>query len=220
MDHKGGRITRIEAQQRDPNRLNVDLDGAFAFGVSREVAAREGLAVGGELSAEQVAAILAQDQVGKATDRALNLLARRPRSVREIRDRLRQKGFDQPAIDAAVERLAGWNYVDDAEFARYWVENRETHKPRGRRLLEQELRTKGVEREVIREAIDEADLDERASALAVGRAKLRAYAGLDPLVVRRRLGSYLARRGYDFGTVRATVDRLLGEEDDDFSTER
>ncbi|MGH2531298.1 MAG: regulatory protein RecX [Thermomicrobiales bacterium] len=211
----GGRITRIAAQERDANRLNVDLDGVFAFGVSREIAAEERLEVGMELPAERVAAIIAHDQIGKATDRAINLLARRPRSTREIRDRLRQKGFEPPTIDAAVEKLEGWNYVDDAEFARYWVENRESHKPRGRRLLEQELRTKGVERDVIRDAIDDAGLDERASALEVGRAKLRTYAGLEPLVARRRLGSFLARRGYDYGTVRTTVDQLLGEQEDD-----
>ncbi|MGH2561379.1 MAG: regulatory protein RecX [Thermomicrobiales bacterium] len=215
MDSTDGRITRIAVQERDPNRLNVDLDGAFAFGVSREIAADERLEVGLDLPAGRVAAIVARDQVGKATDRAISLLARRPRSTREIRDRLRQKGFEAPAIDAAVEKLEGWNYVDDAEFARYWVENRETHKPRGRRLLEQELRTKGVDREVIRDAIDDAELDERTSALEVGRAKLRSYAGLEPVVARRRLGSYLARRGYDYGTVRATVDRLIGDQDDE-----
>jgi regulatory protein len=214
MESRSGRITRIAPQERDPDRLNVDLDGTFAFGVSREIAVRERLDVGDELSGERVATILAQDQVGKATDRAVNLLARRPRSVREIRDRLRQKGFESGTIDAAVEKLEGWSYVDDAQFARYWVENRETHKPRGRRLLEQELRTKGVDRETIREAIDEAELDEHASALDVGRAKLRTYSGLDPIVARRKLSSYLARRGYDFGTVRTTVDRLLGEGED------
>lgn len=211
---RGGTITRITPQQQDPNRINIDLDGEFAFGVGIELAAAEQLEVGIDLTEERVSAILARDQIGKATERAVGLLARRPRSVQEIRQRLRQKGFDPAAIDAAIEKLEGWRYVDDEQFARYWVENREAHKPRGRRLLEQELRQKGVDRELIQTTIEEADLDERATALEVGRAKLRSYSGLDPLTVRRRLSSYLQRRGYDFATVRATVDQLIGEDAD------
>lgn len=211
----GGRITRIAPQERDPERVNVFLDGAFAFGLGAELALREGLAVGDELAAERVAALRAADEVGKATTAALGFLALRPRSEREVRDRLRQKGYGPEAIDAAIAKLEGWRYLDDASFARYWVENRETHKPRGRRLLEQELRHKGVERAVVAETIAAAELDEAGAALELGRAKLRSYAGLEPAVVRRRLGSYLARRGYDFDVVRPVLDRLLGDAEDD-----
>lgn len=211
---RAGRITEITAQERDPNRVSVFLDGEFAFGLSRELATLEGLRVGQEISQQQAEAMLAREDIGKATDRAIALLARRPRSIREIRDRLRQKGFDAATIDAAIEKLEGWRYVDDEGFARYWVENRETHKPRGRRLLEQELRQKGVDREVIQSTLDDADLDERESALALARAKMRTYGGLDDVTARRRLGSYLSRRGYDFGTVRATLDQVLGEDEE------
>jgi regulatory protein len=210
---RAGQITRLSAQARDPDRPNVDLDGEFAFGIGAELAASEGLAPGMELTIEQVTGLLARDQVGKAVEAAIRLLTRRPRSEREIRQRLREKGFDVPAIDAAVERLEGWRYLDDFEFARFWVENRESHKPRGRRLLEQELRQKGIDRELITETIDAAGLDERAAALELGRSKLRTYSGLEDQTIRRRLGSYLARRGYDFGTVRATLDQLLGEDE-------
>jgi len=211
----GGRITRIAPQERDLERVNVFLDGAFAFGLGAELALREGLAVGDELSAARVGELRAADEVGKATTAALHVLARRPRSEREVRDRLRQKGYGADAIDAAIEKLEGWRYLDDASFARYWVENREAHKPRGRRLLEQELRHKGVERGLVQETIAAADLDEAGAALALGRAKLRSYAGLEPAVVRRRLGSYLARRGYGFDVVRPVLDRLLGEREDE-----
>jgi regulatory protein len=213
--HPGGRITDLSAQVRDPERINVFLDGAFAFGLDREVALREGLRIGDELDAARVAALRAADDVAKATTNALGLLARRPRSEREVRDRLRQKGYAPEAIDAAIAKLEGWRYLDDADFARYWVENREAHQPRGRRLLEQELRQKGVDREVVREAIAAAELDEQAAALEIARKKLRSYAGEEPAVVRRRLGAYLARRGYGWDVVRPVLDRLLGEGDDD-----
>ncbi len=204
-------MTAITPQERDPERVNVFLDGVFAFGLGLELALTERLAVGDELDEARVGALKAADEVGKATSAALNLLARRPRSQREVRDRLRQKGYDPSTIDAAVAKLEGWRYVDDADFARYWVENRAAHKPRGRRLLEQELRQKGVEWEIVRETLDGAELDERMAALDLGRAKLRSYAGLEPPIVRRRLASFLARRGYGFDVVKPVLEQLLGE---------
>lgn len=206
-----GRITAIKPQVRDAERVSVFLDGTFAFGLGAQLALDEGLSTGDELTAARVAALRAADDVGKATNAALALLARRPRSLREVRDRLRLKDYGPATIEAAVAKLEGWNYVDDADFARYWVENRAAHKPRGRRLLEQELRQKGIDREVVREAIDATDLDERAAAVEVGRAKLRSYAGLAPAVAHRRLGAYLARRGFGYDVVRPALDELLGE---------
>ena len=201
---RAGRITSLETQARDANRVNVFLDGTFAFGLHGELAASEGLAVGDELSAERVTALQAMDDVSKATEAALRLLTVRPRSEREVRDRLRRKGYGAAAIDATIAKLEGWRYLDDAEFARAWVANREANQPRGRRLLEQELRQKGVEREVVRDTIDAADLDEAQTALDLGRAKLRSYANLDPAV---------ARRGYGYDVVRPTLDRLFGEDE-------
>jgi regulatory protein len=206
-----GRVTALTPQRHDPERVNVFLDGVFAFGLGLDLALREGVAVGDDLDAPRVAALIAADEAGKATGAALALLARRPRSEREVRDRLRQKGYGPGAIDAAVERLAGWNYLDDAAFARYWVENRAAHKPRGERLLAQELRRKGVDRETVAETIAAAEVDEASAALALARAKRRAYDGLEPAVARRRLGAYLGRRGYGYDVIGPVLDQAFGE---------
>lgn len=211
----GGIITAIEPQERDPERVSVFLDGAFAFGLKRLLALEHGLAVGDELTAEQVVALRSLDEQAKAVDAALRLLARRPRSEREIRDRLRRKGYPSVTIDAVVARLLDRRYLDDEAFARYWVEHRERNRPRGRRLLEQELRQKGVAREVIQRTIDETELDEAMTAVQLGRAKLTAYAGLEAAVARRRLGAYLTRRGYGHDVVRSALDQLLGASADD-----
>jgi regulatory protein len=208
---RSGRITAIRPQVRDPERVSIALDGAFAFGLPADLAAREGLVTGDELSAERVAALLALDESARATTAALAFLSYRPRSEREVRDRLRQKGYAPAAVDAAIARLEGWRYLDDADFARRWVENRASHQPRGRRLLEQELRHKGVDRETAREVLDDTPLDEEVAALELARTKLRAYAKDDPAAARRKLGAFLARRGYGYDTIRPTLERLFGE---------
>lgn len=206
---QAGTITALRAQARDPERVNVFLDGRFAFGLGRQIAVDEGLRVGDVLDTTRVDTLRAADDVGKATNAALNLLARRPRSIREIRDRLHEKGYNTATIDAAVARLEGWNYVDDADFARFWVENRVAHKPRGRRLLEQELWQKGVDRETARDAVDRSELDEHDAALAIAKAKIRSYAGLDRDVAYRRLGGLLARRGFGYDVVKPVLDEVL-----------
>ena len=210
----GGCVTAISTQ-RDQDRVNIFLDGAFAFGLPADLVAMAGLAVGEELSEERVAALLVQDEVARATSAALVFLGYRPRSEREVRDRLRQKGYGPAAIAGAIARLEGWHYLDDADFARRWVENRTTHRPRGRRLLEQELRHKGIDPETAREVIADAEVDETGAALELARAKLRAHAGEEPVVIRRKLGAFLGRRGYGYDTIRPVLDQLLGEGEED-----
>ncbi|MDI3340543.1 MAG: RecX family transcriptional regulator [Sphaerobacter sp.] len=210
---RSGTITQIADQVRDPNRVNVFLDGEFAFGLARELVDRHGLMVGQELTAAEVAALLRADEAERATQAALHFLSYRPRSEREVRDRLHRRGFSDEAIAAAIERLERWRYLDDAAFARFWVENRAEHQPRGRRALRAELRAKGVEPELVEVAIDEVGGDEQAAALALARKRVTALRGLDPSVQRRRLAGYLQRRGYDWDTVRRVLDAVLGDDE-------
>lgn len=214
-----GEITAIRNQARDPERVSIFLDGEFAFGLGRQIALDEALRIGDELSPERVAALRATDDIGKATNAALGLLARRPRSVKEVRDRLGQKGYAPEAIDSAVARLEGWNYVGDDDFARYWVENRVAHKPRGERLIAQELWQKGVERKTAQAAIEAAEIDELSAARDLGRQKLRSYRGLDRAVVHRRLGGFLGRRGFGYDVIGPVLDELLAGWGKDADTE-
>lgn len=216
---RSGTITDISDQQRDPERVNVALDGEFAFGLNRLLAAERGIAVGQHLSEAAVASLLAADEAARATEAGLRFLAYRPRSEREVRDRLRRRGFADGAIEEAVERLRGWHYLDDAEFARFWVENRNEHQPRGRRLLKSELRAKGVDPELASEVIEEEASEELPAALALARKRASSLHALDALTRRRRLASYLQRRGYGWDVVRPVLDAVLGESDDDVPPE-
>jgi regulatory protein len=214
MDEPAQRITAIERQKRDPERVNVYLNGDFAFGLPLDAVVSHGLRTGISLEPAQIDELKALDETAKAVDSAIRLLTSRPRSTREIQDRLRRKNYDDETIERVIAKLRDWRYIDDDAFARYWVENRESNRPRGRRLLEQELRQKGVERETVANAIDEAEIDELTGALEIARAKLRSYLDLEPPVARRRLGAFLARRGYGFGVIKPALDELFGESDD------
>lgn len=209
------RITAIELQRRNPERVNVFLNGAFAFGLPLTAVADFQLKRDRVLTPLEISELKELDDTAKATDAAIRLLTSRPRSVHEIRDRLKRKEYGDETIDRVIERLREWRYIDDEAFTRYWVENRESNRPRGRRLLEQELRQKGVERETVRETLDEVGIDERAGALEIARNKMRSYRDEEESVARRRLGAFLARRGYGYEVVKPVLDQLFGESGDD-----
>lgn len=202
----GGQITALRVQRRNRNRVNVYLDGRFAFGLAAIEAAR--LRVGQVLSDEEIARLQQRDTAERAAERALDLLSYRPRSEAEIRERLAER-HDPETVAEVLERLRRSGLVDDREFARYWVQSRLQHNPRGVVALRQELYQKGVDKSAIEEALAEYDEEEAAARAAqTARRKLR---GLPPDVFRRRLTEYLLRRGFPYGIVQTVVQQVLAD---------
>jgi len=133
-----------------------------------------------------------------AKDYALRLLSIRPRSVREIIDRLARKGYDLQAVDSVVADLAELGLLDDAKFAKLWIESRTALRPMGASRLRAELARKGVARGLIDQALADSskDRDEEVAAMELASRKLRSLRSLDPAVARRRLAGFLSRRGF------------------------
>jgi regulatory protein len=204
----GGLVTAIEPQVRGGGkRANVFVDGRYAFSLTIELAAS--LRVGSAVDGSTTARLLNEDQRARVYDAALRFLGARPRSEREIRTRLARHQFAPEMVDGAIERLRRIGLVDDAAFAEYWVEQRQTHRPRGGRLLKQELRAKGVDLDTAAAAIPTDDDAEGAYRAAARKAySLRA---VDERTFKQRLSGFLQRRGFDYETTRSVVNRLLSE---------
>jgi regulatory protein len=200
-----GTITTLRYQKRNKNRVNVYLDDQFAFGLAAIEAAR--LRVGQALSDDDIARLRRQDDVERAHERALNFLSYRPRSEAEVRRNLRKKDVTDEAIEAVVERLTRAGMLDDREFARYWVENRLQFNPRGARALGHELREKGVPVSIIDDTL--AGFDEEPAARKAAEAGARRLAHLEPTAFRRRLGAYLARRGFSYAVISPLLEEML-----------
>ncbi len=142
-----------------------------------------------------------------AIDTALRYLAQRPRSEAEVRQRLRRAGILPDEIEQTLLQLEGHGLIDDRAFAAYWVDQRRTFRPRGARLLQAELRARGVGAELAAGAALTSDDDAYRAAVK----KARLLASLDERTFRTRLGQFLARRGFDWDTIAPTVDRLWRE---------
>jgi len=192
-----GRITSLESQKRSRDRVNVYLEGEFAFGLARLVAAN--LKIGTWLSDEAIAELTSVDGLERAHSRALDYLSYRPRSEAELRDYLLEKEFPESVVEEVLARLNRVGLVDDAEFARYWIDNRARFRPRGGRMLQYELQRKGVASETIEAALD--DYDELAAVRKVAQEQARRLRHLPPDKFRRRLYARLARRGFSSGLI-------------------
>ena len=203
----GGEITAIKAQKRNRKRVNVYLDGEYAFSLKAIVAAS--LRQGEHLSDVGIAQLQMEDTVQEAHDRALSYLAYRPRSRSEMGHYLRRKAVPPQVIEEIQGRLSAAGLLDDAAFARYWVDNRETFRPRGRRLLRQELRQKGVDDELITETL--SVVDEQQSAYRAALQQGTRYDRLDDDLYRQKMYSFLRRRGFEYEVIRETISSLLGQ---------
>ena len=202
------RVSAIEKQRRG-RRVNLFLDGRFALGLSLEVATEAGLRVGDEVDSDRLRALREAEARGDAMTAALRLLSYRLRSETELRQRLARRGTPADLVDGTLKRLRELALVDDAAFARAWVENRDRASPRGQRLLRQELRAKGVDSDASREPLE--GVDEAEAALRAGGRRSASLRGLPYAEFRRRLGGFLRRRGFDYQTIRRTVERQWEE---------
>ncbi|HDS74158.1 MAG TPA: regulatory protein RecX [Firmicutes bacterium] len=187
-------------------RRRLELDHALAIAA--------GIRVGATISRSDLAELVRKDSIASAEKDALALLTRRDHSEAELRKKLRAKDHDAAAIDVVVARCTDWGYLDDERIARQLVNDAINLKRLGPARIKQKLGELGIDKDVAREAISRAEdnapspVEQALGALA---SKRRSYARLDAETARRRMYGFLQRRGFDFDTVRAAVERFENE---------
>ena len=199
-------VTDVE---RKRGRVSVFIDGELALEISAKLATERGIRPGRTVTSAELAELAETDARRRAMDTAVRMLSYGPRSVHELRDRLKRKSFEPEIITATVGRLKELGYVDDEAFARSWTETRQSSRPRSARLLASELRLKGIAPQVANEATSAISDDEAAYEAASG--KLRSLRGLQYKTFRERLGRFLTSRGFDYGVAQETIERCWEE---------
>lgn len=201
------KITAIVVQKRNPNRVNIHLDGEFAFGLARITAAW--LKNGQELDEEKIEQLQAEDAKERALQQALLFLGYRARSESEIRKNLQKHEIPEIVIEETLERLRKDKLVDDSQFARTWVENRSTFRPRSRRMLAMELRQKGLDDEAMQSALK--DVDDEALAYEAAQKRAPRFKELEWIEFRKKLTGFLARRGFSYSVITPVVSQVWKE---------
>jgi len=199
-----GKITALNAQARNPERVNVYIDGEFAFGLAYVAAAK--LRIAQELSQPEIDALQRQDTFEKAKDSAYRLISLRPRSIAEIQQSLNRKGYDAEVISQVIAALSELELLDDKAFAKFWVEQRDTFKPRSHMALRQELQQKGISRNLIDEVL--AVSDETNAAKMAAEKKTRQLSHLSEADFKKKLGQFLQRRGFNYDVAKEIVAEM------------
>jgi regulatory protein len=199
------KITALQPQKRNKRRVSVFLDGTFLFGLSGETVAALGLRVGRDVDRADLDRIALEEQLHEARQYAFLLLSYKARTASELRQRLARKGFSPDIVARTLQRLAELKMIDDAGFARRFAEDRITIGHKGKWRVRGELLKRGVDRQQIDAALEQAP-DEVAAAKEVAEKYVSRNRRLEPDVRKRRLYALLARRGFSPDTIRQVTN--------------
>ncbi|MCI0607981.1 MAG: RecX family transcriptional regulator [Anaerolineae bacterium] len=201
------KITALVAQKRNPNRVNIYLDGEYAFSLARIVAAW--LKVGQELDEEKIKRLQAEDARERAIQQALLFLSYRSRSESEIRQNLLKHEIPEDVIEQTLQRLRQDGLANDDQFAQAWVENRSAFRPRSRHMMAMELRQKGLDDETVSTALEA--VDDETLAYEAAQKRVTRLKGLKWVDFRKKLSEFLARRGFSYSVIAPVVTRIWNE---------
>lgn len=223
-------ITQVEPQKKNPKRFNIFIDGAFAFGVDEDLVINQRLIVGKIIKPGGLDKLLYEVGVGKLMERIYGLFSVRSRSEKEVRDYLKnlsykrklkdkqslrdkslQDEISEASIDLIIERLKQKNMLNDLEFAKVWVEGRRRSKQKSIRALKTELMQKGINREIVEEAVSSQSSvvsEEELARLALEK-KIRIWENLPSEELKKKTIEFLLRKGFDYELIKDVVEKIL-----------
>ncbi len=202
------KITALKVQRKNQQRVNVYLDGEFAFGLSRFVAGW--LDIGQELEDEKIVQLKDEDEQEINYQRAIRFLGYRMRSNSEIKKHLEQQGTSEVTVERVINRLARNGLLNDKQFAQLWVDNRNEFRPRSHRMLFVELSRKGIHPDIINQVLEDTISDEEL-VFKAAENQVRKYRNLEWQDFQRKLSSYLARRGFSYAVINPVVNHIWTE---------
>ncbi|WP_442600875.1 regulatory protein RecX [Paenibacillus sp. KN14-4R] len=204
-------ITMVELQKKNKHRFNIYLNEEFAFAVHEDIMIKHHLFKGTSIDSARIIDILQEEEQHSAYLASLRYLGRGPRSEKEVRRKLKEKGYDGESADKAVDKLKQQQYIDDHAFAKQWADHRVHFGRKGRNFVRQELASKGLGKDEISQAMQGIDEEaEYEGALTLGSKKWRSVSGTE-LDKKRKTMAYLLRRGYVQGVVNRVI-RQVSEE--------
>lgn len=201
-------ITKIKPQ-KNKKRVNIYLDGKFGFGLDLENFMKLGLKVEQELSEGEIEKILKKAEFQKVSDKLLKFATLRPRSEKEINDWLRKHKVYKSLHKGLFNRLKRLELMDDEKFAKWWLGQRIQFKFKSKRELENELRIKGINNNIIEDVLSEVDIDEGKIAKELLEKKRYRWEKLPRIEAKKKMSEFLARKGFDWGVIKKVTNDFL-----------
>lgn len=191
--------------QKSGRRVNVYLDGVFGFGIDLDNLVLNHIKIGTVLTDEEVEKIIRKAEFQKTLDKLLKFAMLRPRSEKEIDDYFKRKKVHESMWKDLLGKLQHFELLDDAKFAKWWVEQRLSFKKISSKVLKLELFKKGINKEIVENVLEETPIDEEKMARELLEKRAYKWEGLDPKVAKQKKFQYLARKGFDWETIEKVV---------------
>ena len=212
-------ITSIEPQKRRKGRFNIYVEGQFSFAADENLLAKNMLVTGKSLTADQIEKLIGENEAGKLFDASLRFLSYRPRSEKEVADFLVKKiarsgnikfaeALQSPVISQIITRLKKQSFLDDEEFADWWVKVRTGSQPKGPYLIKRELTGKGIDKEIIEKAISKIK-NQPAFGRNVIEKKIKTWKKLTMFELKNKIYQHLARRGFDSAAIKEVIAQIV-----------
>jgi len=201
-------ITSIKPQ-KNKKRVNIYLDGEFGFGVDLENFVKLSLKVEQQLTEIEIEEIKNKAKFQKNYNRLLNFVLRRPRSEKEVEDWFYKKKTPEDMQKALKQKLFKHKLLDDTAFAEWWVGQRQSFRPKSKRVLRGELIMKGIDKDTIEKIIGKTKVDEIDIAGNEIEKRLYKWKSLDKFTKKRKISEFLARKGFGWEVIKKAIEKFL-----------
>ncbi len=197
-------ITAIK-QQKKKDRVNVYLDGKFGFGIDLDNFVLLHLKIDQELTEKEVEEIVKKAEFQKTWDKLLRFAMTRPRSSKEVEMWFRKKEVHESIQPELTRKLKHFDLLDDEKFASWWVEQRLAFRPKSQRIMNYELRIKGISQEIIQKVLGETKIDEAKMAREILAKKAYKWQNLEIREARQKKMQYLAGKGFSWEVIEKVI---------------
>lgn len=211
------KITKIEYQKNNKDRVNIFLNDEFGFGLDLNIMIKYSLSKNMELGDEFISEILIAEDKNKAYNYAISILSRRAKSEKELRLKMSQKGYENEYIDFTIDKLKQNKYIDDSDYSERFIRDKLSFSKYGKLKVREALYNKGIDKQIIDEKLNLiSSEDEFKRSYELAEKKLKSLFKLDSQKRRIKLYNFLINKGFEYDTVKKVVSELLKEEHNGF----
>lgn len=211
------KITKIEYQKKNKERVNIYLDDKYEFGIDLNIMIKYALCKNMELDDEFILDILLAEDKIKAYNYAVFLLSRSSKSEKQLKLKMLDKGYDEEIINNAIERLKSNKYINDDDYSERLIHDKINFSKWGKLKIKEALYNKGIDKQIIDEKLSViSNEDENQRALQLAEKKLKSLMNEEPLKRKIKLSNFLINKGFDYDTVNKVVTKLIKYENDEY----
>lgn len=204
------KITKIEIQKNNKDRVNIYLDGEYALAINAELIYKENLKVKDDVDISKLQEIAEKESYIRCKESAIKIIERSYKTEKEIRDKLKQKGYEEKQINNSIDFLKEYNFINDNTYAKAFIKDKLSSK--GSKKIKYDLMKKGIAKDIIEENLIKVDKnEEKEVALNVGRKKYESIRRKesDNYKLSGKLYRFLISRGYAYDIVKDVVKEIM-----------